>query len=950
MKTFLKTFACVLAVGLLSCGFCFVLSACGNSHTHTFTDWAYVLGKVPTCTQDGEETRHCTSCDAVETRLAPATGHNFTNWLPTGDRTDKCNGTHFRVCSNGCGEREEGECTYTNDVHKPTCTADGYTIHRCTQCNDEFEHDIVEKLKHDFSGSATYREENGQHKHVKLCIYGCGAEQVEDCQEDITDTHVADCFSEGYNTYKCKVCNNTRTVKTQDKLTHIYESQWVPSEIAGYHEHACTLCGTKETALCEYQNTFTPATCTTDGLNHTECKTCHHVTLNETIVHEGHKYGNWQPFSGTSKTDSMHQKTCEVCGDHVEAQCTDWTMEKTDATCEAAGETVEHCKDCQVYYTTGRQEALGHNYDGAEYVFIGEDQHQQLCNNCHQPKIESCTHGQPTRTEPKCTTQGSSITECTSCKNQHVEIIEALGHTWAKEGIAAGWENITSSQHTRRCSVCHEEETSNHTYINSNLCDSCLHDGLNYKVVGDNAIVENDGNAANAKEIFVAEFYDAKPVTEIGKFAFFRSNLTKITLPKSLIIIGDSSFSSCEKLKEVRFDGIVAPTKEDLEDETRKQNLTKLTTIEYAAFTACGELVIIDLPYTLTTIGSSAFSSCNKLLNIKVPDNVLDIGDIAFTNTALVNNRQAWDGDVLYINKHLICANPDISGSYEVAKGTVNISASAFKNCTKLTEITLPAELKRVGHDAFLNCTGLNKVKFTGKFTEWLAIVFENDAASPMSVCAYLDIEGATGAIEIPTEVTSIPAGAFKGSSITSVKIHAKVTSIGEEAFENCASLATIDVDAGCNLEYVGKNAFDGTPFFENKNNWTQDGLLYVGHCLVVGSTSEKIAMSADIVVLEGTVSIAVGAFEGNKTINSIVIANSVKYIGEKAFVNSSLKKAKILMEGQPNSYWFANNAGGAGRGVSKDLFKEDEATQKALANNLVNQNIGFWRKNQTIS
>ena len=46
-----------------------------TAHEHTFGEW--IVTTAPTCTQDGLETRTCSACGEVETRVIPAAGHHY---------------------------------------------------------------------------------------------------------------------------------------------------------------------------------------------------------------------------------------------------------------------------------------------------------------------------------------------------------------------------------------------------------------------------------------------------------------------------------------------------------------------------------------------------------------------------------------------------------------------------------------------------------------------------------------------------------------------------------------------------------------------------------------------------------------------------------------------------------------------------------------------------------
>ena len=91
-------------------------------------------------------------------------------------------------------------------------------------------------------------------------------------------------------------------------------------------------------------------------------------------------------------------------------------------------------------------------------------------------------------------------------------------------------------------------------------------------------------------------------------------------------------------------------------------------------------------------------------------------------------------------------------------KGVTSIGDNAFRDCSSLTSIKIPAGVTSIGVSAFEECYGLTS-------------------------------------IEIPAGVTSIGGSAFEYcSGLTSIEIPAGVTSIGESAFEHCSSLTSIKI------------------------------------------------------------------------------------------------------------------------------------------------------------
>lgn len=97
--------------------------------------------------------------------------------------------------------------------------------------------------------------------------------------------------------------------------------------------------------------------------------------------------------------------------------------------------------------------------------------------------------------------------------------------------------------------------------------------------------------------------YDGKEyaVTAIGSGAFtytsYNDELTSVTLPKSIVSIGSSSFSRCYKLSEITIP-------------------SNCTSIGSNAFSECPLLTQIIIPAACTSIGSGAFKSCGKLREV----------------------------------------------------------------------------------------------------------------------------------------------------------------------------------------------------------------------------------------------------------------------------------------------------------------------------------------------
>ena len=86
--------------------------------------------------------------------------------------------------------------------------------------------------------------------------------------------------------------------------------------------------------------------------------------------------------------------------------------------------------------------------------------------------------------------------------------------------------------------------------------------------------------------------------------------------------------------------------------------------------------------------------------------------------------------------------------------------------------------------------------------------VFASNADMTISGGVLTAYHGGGGAVTIPSEVTSIGAGAFSGKAISSVSIPGSVTSIGDSAFANCTSLSNVTIPGS--VTNMGSGVFAG--------------------------------------------------------------------------------------------------------------------------------------------
>ena len=106
-------------------------------------------------------------------------------------------------------------------------------------------------------------------------------------------------------------------------------------------------------------------------------------------------------------------------------------------------------------------------------------------------------------------------------------------------------------------------------------------------------------------------------ITSLGKYAFaYTTNLKEVSLPDSLLWIGELSFSDATTLTSIEF----------------PDSVTKLGA---SAFKGCKNLSNVKLSPNLEFIGEGAFLGCESLTSIEIPDSVSYIYARAFSESGL---------------------------------------------------------------------------------------------------------------------------------------------------------------------------------------------------------------------------------------------------------------------------------------------------------------------------
>lgn len=195
-------------------------------------------------------------------------------------------------------------------------------------------------------------------------------------------------------------------------------------------------------------------------------------------------------------------------------------------------------------------------------------------------------------------------------------------------------------------------------------------------------------------------------LVEIGERSFCNSTgLLSVEFPNgsNLLVIGDEAFRGCKYLENFEIPSSVQTIGkygffycEKLFSVTIPQNVT---IIQECAFQGCKNLYTVELHENIKRVERCAFEGCSSLENIdsKVIENLEYIGISAFSGIPGIKHL-TLNGDLGIVDGFSSCKNLEYVWLRE---GITTISKMAFINCKKLKYIVLPSTLEKVESGAF---------------------------------------------------------------------------------------------------------------------------------------------------------------------------------------------------------------------------------------------------------
>ena len=598
-----------------------------------------------------------------------------------------------------------------------------------------------------------------------------------------------------------------------------------------------------------------------------------------------HDYGEWiVTKEATCTTPGEAYRVCKLDSEHVETKATELAahtygeyVSDGKVTCTTNGTKTATCSACG-YKNTVLENAIGHSF--TTYIPGGE---------------ATCTTGAPE----------IAVCDREGCEATDVKYVgEGYGHSYGTDGVCSTCSDVKANLAKYDISA----EGSNviaTIYETDKTIGTSKNIALLLKISGTGAAIDftSDKDVPWAKDygkrIVYVEMDDT--ITYVGAYTFTGlTKLAEVQLSNSLTAIPAFAFEKCEDLEELVIPasvGVIGNAAfincSSLEEVTIAEG-SNMTEIGASAFNGCKKLETINLPDSVTAIYESAFEGCKKLAAINVTTNLTTFSINAILDTKItVTTEKGANYLAVGENPYAILVSIDTKSLEE---GTLTIN----KDTTIIPEFVL-----------------------VGKTETVKAIVVEDgntvySAANNCIIKGNTVIMGiATSTIPEDASITTIGANAFYNcAGLTAITIPENITTIETDAFYGCSKLATVTFPD--TIERIEDNAFKGCGF---KSLVIPANIKYIGKYAFANCTA---LTSLDLP--DNAEYISEGAFAGCTELTAIEIPATIGYIDNAVFYGcAKLEKVSI--------YFTGSDANGTASTDFAWIFAADAAAMPTIKN-----------------
>ena len=382
-------------------------------------------------------------------------------------------------------------------------------------------------------------------------------------------------------------------------------------------------------------------------------------------------------------------------------------------------------------------------------------------------------------------------------------------------------------------------------------------------------------------------------VTSVADNGFNGTGITSVTIPVSVMTIGNAVFQNCGSLSSITIEDSETPL--TMPGTWYERPFWNSATTIYIGrnLTLTGgennpilyEATSVEFGPKVTTINPALFYSNTKLTSITIGSGVTTIGDNAFYSCGgaeeVSETVVTMGSNVTSIGINAFHDCPKLK-SIALPSTLTTIGNEAFRN-TGLTSISIPASVMTIGDVAFQDCGSMTSITIEDSETSltmpgsWYERPFWNPASN-IYIGRNLTLTDEDNpllyeatSVEFGPKVTTInPALFYSNTKLTSITIGSGVTTIGDNAFYSCGGAEEVSetvVTMGSNVTSIGINAFHDCP--KLKSIALPSTLTTIGNEAFRNTGLTSISIPASVMTIGNA------AFQDCSSLSSITIEDS---------------------------------------------------------------------------
>ena len=382
--------------------------------------------------KEGEMLYKCIVCNAESLRSIPKLVHTHTY----NDEWSSDDYVHWHAASCGHNVKADVAVHIWNDgetVTAPTEQSEGEIKYTCVLCGKQ-KTQKVPALTHTHTYGDEWSSDEYLHWHAATCEHNDKADIAAHIWSSGVVTPPATDGADEVITYKCVVCNYTRTESIpKAEHTHTYEDKWSSDDAGHWHAASCGHNVKADVAVHIWNDgeTVTAPTEQSEGVIKYTCLVCNkEKTKTVPALTHTHTYSDeWT----SNEYFHWHKATCDHADNKSDVAAHTWSsgVVTEPATEEKDGILTYKCADCE-YTKTEIIPKLVHTHTYSDEWSSDDASHWHAATCGHSVKSDVAAHiwnnGEVAKA-PTESADGEVKYTCVTCGKEKTEILPKLVHT-----------------------------------------------------------------------------------------------------------------------------------------------------------------------------------------------------------------------------------------------------------------------------------------------------------------------------------------------------------------------------------------------------------------------------------------------------------------------------------------------------------------------------------------